>query len=437
MDELALSLYEHVVRTAELHPRTSPGFVLSEGVIPDPWYFRTVRKVLELEEERERWLTTFGIGYVDDTLLEGRTEAGERLFIGGRNGGRGIIGSLGAISWPRKDVTYEGIIYRGEGAPGTPRKVDVSSLVDLETVFGSLFDTTRDGDPVCIPNTPCPVLLGLRGLDMEEVATAIHLVRSEPTDGYTIFETNHATDDHVYDLGSTYDVTAGTPSGSGGLRLVDRSTYSMSCNVTGTPWTIQGGHVFVPVWMPAVEGPSPEDHPFAGVSLTLAAFEPTGPFRDVVRALSQGDTVIAVGSYRSNEDDDQAGEVVIPSRKGIDMNDNGEDHLEFPERTESCGQEAEGQPSRGTINLEKLKVVSTVKRYEKVANPTCSNCGKNMKSIGAGAGYRCRRCGTSADEAIHETRTAAILPGWYDVPPGARRHLSRPGAWADIRNDSS
>ena len=63
-----------------------------------------------------------------------------------------------------------------------------------------------------------------------------------------------------------------------------------------------------------------------------------------------------------------------------------------------------------------------------MANPKCPECGKGMKSAGAGAGYRCVRCGTEAGEAEakYEERPRGVAPGWYEVPPGARRHLARP-----------
>ena len=142
--------------------------------------------------------------------------------------------------------------------------------------------------------------------------------------------------------------------------------------VAAGPRTIEGGHVLLTV----KEGRA---------RLDLAAYEPTKGFRDVVRMLRPGDRVVACGSVRDGP---------------------------------------------RTVNLEKLKLVALGAPVErvKVANPKCPECGKGMKSVGAGAGYRCARCSTKAPPgaAAFEDRPRGIVPGWYEVPTCARRHLARP-----------
>ena len=49
-----------------------------------------------------------------------------------------------------------------------------------------------------------------------------------------------------------------------------------------------------------------------------------------------------------------------------------------------------------------------------------------MKSVGRGQGYRCKRCGTSAEDPVTEPVTRWVVPGWYEPPTAARRHLSKP-----------
>ena len=149
-----------------------------------------------------------------------------------------------------------------------------------------------------------------------------------------------------------------------------------SVAVTGAvavrPRTIRGGHVLLAL----------ED---GGARLDVAAYEPTKRFRAVVRELRPGDRVVACGSVR-------------------------------------------GSPP--TVNLEKLRVLSlgSATEREKVGNPRCPECGKAMKSAGKGAGFRCARCGTKAGAGAgrHEDRPRALVPGWYEVPTDARRHLARP-----------
>ncbi|MBO7409646.1 MAG: DNA-binding protein, partial [Candidatus Methanomethylophilaceae archaeon] len=54
------------------------------------------------------------------------------------------------------------------------------------------------------------------------------------------------------------------------------------------------------------------------------------------------------------------------------------------------------------------------------------SCGKKMESIGKGQGYRCRRCHTKTKDAVYAKNIRWILPGWYEPPTCARRHLSKP-----------
>ncbi len=79
-----------------------------------------------------------------------------------------------------------------------------------------------------------------------------------------------------------------------------------------------------------------------------------------------------------------------------------------------------------TLNVEKLKVISLSKEFEKISNPVCDECNKRMESVGKDKGYRCRDCKTSAPEAIFEEKVRWIVPGWYEPPSSARRHLSKP-----------
>lgn len=79
-----------------------------------------------------------------------------------------------------------------------------------------------------------------------------------------------------------------------------------------------------------------------------------------------------------------------------------------------------------TINIEKIKVIGTVKEFEKISNPICVSCERTMESIGKEKGYRCRRCGTSSEYPIIKENIRWILPGWYEPPTSSRRHLSKP-----------
>lgn len=141
-------------------------------------------------------------------------------------------------------------------------------------------------------------------------------------------------------------------------------SYRVDGTVSDSPETRQGGHVFLSL----ADGDE---------GLQVAAFEPTKRFRDRVRSLRTGDRITACGEV-----------------------------------------------SDGTLKLEKF-AVRDLRRTEQVT-PDCSACGRSMESAGRDAGYRCRDCDTSAPGRVERECDRDIEPGWYEVPPCARRHIAKP-----------
>jgi len=141
--------------------------------------------------------------------------------------------------------------------------------------------------------------------------------------------------------------------------------YRVDAEVVGEPETREGGHVFATV------------QSADGERARIAAFEPTKRFRDRVRALRPGDRLTVCGEL-----------------------------------------------SDGTLKLEKFAVRELV--TTEPANPECPDCGRSMGSAGAGQGYRCRDCGTSADGKVDVPVERDLEVGWYEVPPCARRHVAKP-----------
>lgn len=80
--------------------------------------------------------------------------------------------------------------------------------------------------------------------------------------------------------------------------------------------------------------------------------------------------------------------------------------------------------STATLKLEKFAVRDLVETEPAV--PTCPDCGRSMSSAGRGQGYRCRDCGTDAPGKVEESIDRELEPGWYEVPPSARRHVAKP-----------
>ncbi|MFQ5919988.1 MAG: DUF1743 domain-containing protein [Thermoplasmata archaeon] len=139
--------------------------------------------------------------------------------------------------------------------------------------------------------------------------------------------------------------------------------------VSGVPEAIPGGHVVFPF--------------SDGAKVDCLAYEPSKSFRRVVRRLRPGDRLRVYGAVRK-------------------------------------------EPR--AINLEKLEVLEPTRSLVKAGNPRCPTCRRSMKSVGRGAGYRCRRCGTRAsqEEARFVRPEGVLTRGFYEPPVSARRHLSKP-----------
>ena len=268
---------------------------------------------------------------------------------------RGTIGALAAVgAWAAfEEWTYEHIAYREQGRWGTPREIDLDTVFEAaEAAYPEAWDTVDrgEGEAVCVPNTPGPVLYGIRGDDPEVVRRVAEEIESEPVASSALFVTNQGTDSHLRD--GTIETARGGYS------------YRMTGTVAEEPETRQGGHVFFEI--------SEE-----GAEIGCAAFEPTKRFRDRVRALRAGDRITA------------------------------------------CGEVADG-----TLKLEKFAIRELDRTA--LATPDCPDCGRSMKSAGADQGYRCRDCGTGAPGKVEIEVERELEPGWYEVPPTARRHLSKP-----------
>ncbi len=338
-DELVDVINEVILEYAELgDDNTNPGAVFVEYELVD----------------RLRWFA--------EKAMKDVVTMDEAMFIIGKHliphlrykKGRGLIGALAATSAQLDDYTLELLAYRFPERFGTPREYDEESFYDIDfQLYPEVFDTVDwcNENVVAVPNTPCPVLFGLRGENIEALHKALQMVRAEPFDRYAIFITNHATDMHII---SEEEVK----------ELKNFRSYKVRGQVVVEPYDIEGGHVFF------------EIATRFGV-IKCAAFEPTKQFRNVIRMLREGDVVEVYGSMKKD-----------------------------------------------TINLEKINIVQLVEFVEK--NPICPVCGKRMESAGKGKGFRCRKCKTRAESRVKERVQRNLDTGFYEVPPSARRHLSKP-----------
>ena len=149
--------------------------------------------------------------------------------------------------------------------------------------------------------------------------------------------------------------------------ITENCSYEMEGIVRSYPRRIRGGHALTDI------------ETRYGV-ITCAAYEPSKEFRMLFDHLVPGDRIVVIGELR-----------------------------EHPR----------------TLNAEKVRVVSLSDSYSKM-NPVCPGCGKRMESAGKGQGYRCRGCRTRSASPITEKETRWAVPGWYEPPVSARRHLSKP-----------
>jgi tRNA(Ile2)-agmatinylcytidine synthase len=147
--------------------------------------------------------------------------------------------------------------------------------------------------------------------------------------------------------------------------LLENQSYRLRGTVADMPRAIEGGHLFFSLRQDKA-------------TMTCSAFEPTKCFRNIVRRLIPGDVVEVYGAVRE-----------------------------------------------GTLNLEKINLLVLAEQKTSQA-PLCPKCGRRMESSGRNQGYRCRRCRTKGIMRDSRPVCRDLETGFYEVPPSARRHLSKP-----------
>jgi len=356
---------------------TNPGVVVTEGALPIELYWSAVRNVVELKKIKQQFDLS-------------------RVVYKGYKKGRGIIGASAAIAWGSNvdmstqeemfnkssikasnelkkriqplDNTYELIAYRNPSRFGTQRLVNPETVMELDLRYPSTFNNYdyESQHVVITPNSPCPVLFGVRGDLKDDLLGAKTLLADtcEIIDKWIIFNTNQGTDDHLI-----------------ATKISSINPYSsviVTGEVTERPKTINGGHVLFEIQ-------ESNEKNINAMKITCAAYEPTKSFRNITRGLLPGDTISVYGGVRA-------------------------------------------EPK--TINIEKLSIIDLVQQPTKLHNPRCPSCGRAMKSIGKDKGYRCRKCHkhqvTRAEDVVFQSSRRDLSIGFYEVPVAARRHLSKP-----------
>ncbi|ACX72976.1 domain of unknown function DUF1743 [Methanocaldococcus vulcanius M7] len=187
--------------------------------------------------------------------------------------GRGIIGALGAVS-STPPYTYELLTYRKKEMWGKKRNIDEKSVIEMDkSTFPYTYDNyDYENEKVLItPNTPCPVLYGIRGINKEVLLKAKEMIKGETPEKYTIFKTNQGTDVHLRNMKIK--------------EIYPNTGVIVYGKVIKNPKNIEGGHVLFTISDETGE-------------IGCIAYEPTKRFRDIVRELIIGDYVAVYGTVR-------------------------------------------------------------------------------------------------------------------------------------------
>lgn len=277
--------------------------------------------------------------------------------------GMGLIGALAAIGNKFPyGKTYELIAYRVPEYRGKPRLIDKNSVFWMDKKTKGCTFDNLDPESGEVKITPHTPCPVLFG---------IRALRPECLEeAFKLIKVEEPIERYIiFETNQATDAHITMRSIS---EIKPYTSVAVSGTISSKPKVTKGGHVFIEIKDKTGK-------------MRLAAYEPTRGFRKVVASLIPGDEVIAYGSFKPKE----------------------------------------GEPP--TINLEKIRVLKVVDDV-KFLNPRCPKCGKRMKSEGRGKGYGCPSCGYRSKGLKKEriVMPRKIAPGIYEVPPRARRHLSKP-----------
>jgi tRNA(Ile2)-agmatinylcytidine synthase len=284
---------------------------------------------------------------------------------------RGIIGALAAAAFltvqTREpefyDFTYELIAYREKDRWGTPRIIGEASVWNADAAtYPMTWDTVDRANRKVVCAPHSPCPV-LFGIRGDGV-DALYNARE-------LIQAEPAEREMLFVTNQGTDSHLITLREEANGALGDYHSYILDGVVESNPRTIVGGHV---VFVLALTLSLPGEQK---ARIDCIAYEPTKNFRDSIRKLRIGDEVTVYGSFKDR-----------------------------------------------TINLEKIELRKL--NVEVEWNPNCNKCGKRMESAGKSQGYRCKRCKTYSTEKEVQIVEREIEEGLYEVPPVARRHISKP-----------
>lgn len=172
----------HKITICEENHSAQPVLMLTAERPPESIYWDTVAKFVDLQERQSE------LESIPHRIWS--TDAGQG----------GLIGASAAISWRGlDDYTWECTAWRGGMGP---RHVPPSVVQQMSIKYPCTF-LNRDpnaGKTLIAPNTPCPVLYGIRGESKNGVLEAHSFLQKngvESSVSHRAHRSNQATDDHL------------------------------------------------------------------------------------------------------------------------------------------------------------------------------------------------------------------------------------------------
>ena len=241
-------------------PDSQPGIVISDVFLPEGLYWQGVTNIVTEE--------------ILSDAIEGAISQGYR-------GSRGIYGAACSIAWTGSSsksngisYTWELIGYREKEKWGSKRDITASSVHGVGHLEGVFSCHDSDGKVAMVPNSPCPVLWGFRGIDHKTLIDNFDNLGPEKPLRWILYKTNQATDDHL----RTMEISD----------ISDGDSVWLEVEVSSKANVIKGGHRFFEV------------SSSQGTTVKCAAFEPSKTFRHVIDSLEVGDTLIICGSFKKD-----------------------------------------------------------------------------------------------------------------------------------------
>ncbi len=283
----------------------------------------------------------------------------------GYKNGRGIIGALAAVgNILRGDHTFEFLAYRSPENIGSKRKVDDASIFEMNKQTGPLTFNNVDEQKHRVIITPRGPDPILFGVRGETAETVKH--------ASALIRTSE-----LVDRWMICKSNQGTDAHLMQIHRLDQvqpySSVIANGIVSSDPIVIRGKHVIFSIRDETAE-------------IDCAAYEPTGNLRKIARELITGDSIAAYGAVKTRS-------------------------LNHPV----------------TLNLEKIQILKLAEKRSHM-NPFCACCGKRLKSMGKGQGFRCEKCGARYGrmEKIKVDLARQVRTGLYVTSARSQRHLTKP-----------